>query len=305
MPDNRLRAGVELGGTKTIVVLARGTQIVREAVIRTGLPETCLTEASAVLRQWQREAEFDALGIASFGPLELDPSAPAYGHMLDTPKQGWAGAEILGMLSAGLDCPVVIDTDVNGAALAETLWGAGAEVAGASDCLCYLTIGTGLGAGFVVNGRPLHGAMHPEAGHLRMRRGPGDDFPGVCPFHGDCIEGLVSGPALAARFGMPGEQVPDGDPRWAHVADALAELVSSILLMTSARMVLIGGGVGTTRPALRQLVRERVVSALAGYLPFVTTGTIADIIREPALGTRAGPLGAIALAAMSRRSRES
>lgn len=291
-----LFAGVELGGTKMILLRARGRDIIERVSIPTTTPGETLAAAANRLRAWQAEEAFAALGIASFGPLRLDRAADDFGHMLPTPKPGWTGADIYGALSGALPCPAAIDTDVNGAALAEARWGAGAEGEMPSDALCYLTIGTGLGGGFALHGRALHGAMHPELGHIAIRRAPGDDFSGACPFHGDCIEGLVCGPALAQRFGVAGDQIQADDPRWDHVAHDIARLVGTILLTTASRQVLIGGGVGMGRAALLDAVRAKVVAQLGGYLPFVDAGSIKSIVRLPALGDQAGPLGAVALA---------
>jgi fructokinase len=187
---------------------------------------------------------------------------------------------------------VRIDTDVNGAVLAEYLWGAGQGF----DSLCYVTIGTGVGAGLLVEGRCVHGAMHPEIGHLRLRRAPGDRFAGSCAFHGDCIEGLVSGPALAKRFGMPGEEIPDDHWQWRHVASDLAELVGAILHTTAPWRIMFGGSVPLARPFLLDQVREIAVDRFASYLPFLDRRSAQDIIGLASLGTQAGPLGALALA---------
>lgn len=289
-------AGVELGGTKVVVLRARGRDIVDRVTIPTSDPATTLGAAADQLARWQVEEPFAALGIASFGPLRLDRAAADFGHMLPTPKPGWSGADMYGALAGALPCPARIDTDVNGAALAELRWGAGADSASPSDCLCYLTIGTGLGGGFAIHGRAVHGAMHPELGHMLIRRAPGDSFAGACPFHGDCIEGLVCGHALAQRFGVPGDRIPADDPRWDDVAHDIAQLVGTILLTTAARQVLIGGGVGMGRADLLDAVRAKVVAQLGGYLPFVDADSIATIVRPPALGDQAGPLGAVALA---------
>lgn len=296
MTAKPMLAGVELGGTKVVVLRARGRDIVDRVTIPTTDPATTLGAAADQLARWQAEERFAALGIASFGPLRLDRAASDFGHMLPTPKPGWSGADIYGALAGALPCPARIDTDVNGAALAELRWGAGAESAPPSDCLCYLTIGTGLGGGFAIHGRAVHGAMHPELGHMLIRRAPGDAFAGACPFHGDCIEGLVCGPALAQRFGVPGDRIPADDPRWDDVAHDIAQLVGTILLTTAARQVLIGGGVGMGRADLLDRVRAKVVAQLKGYLPFVDADSIATIVRPPALGDQAGPLGAVALA---------
>lgn len=285
-------AGIELGGTKSIATLARDREIAAQAVVPTTSPRETLQALSEQLREWFREPGFAALGIASFGPLQLAAGAPGFGTMLPTPKPGWARAPVADMLTEGIDCPWRIDTDVNAAALAEYLWGAAYCMAS----VCYITIGTGVGGGLVIEGSPVHGAMHPEIGHLRLRRAEGDGFGGNCPFHGDCIEGLVSGPALAARFGADPASVPADDPRWAMVASDIAELVCIVLLTTSAQRVLIGGGVGLAREALLPRVRAIAVERLGGYLPFFDGRSAEAIIRAPALGADAGPLGAIALA---------
>lgn len=284
--------GVELGGTKAIAVLAEGDRIVDRRVIPTTTPDATLGELRAQLGAWHAAAPLTSLGIASFGPIQLDPAHPDFGRILPTPKPDWAGAPVAAMLSDGLPCPWRIDTDVNGAALAEYRWGAGMGC----DSLCYITIGTGLGGGLVIDGRPLHGAMHPELGHLRLRRVAGDDFAGACPFHGDCAEGLVSGPALRARFGMDPAAAPDAHPAWHHVAADIAELCSAILLTTAAQRILFGGSVALSRAFLLPWIRAAVIDRLAGYLSFVDGASADDIIQPAGLGTEAGPLGAIALA---------
>lgn len=285
-------AGIELGGTKAIAVLAQGDAIVERHSIATGEPVATLSALRAILDSWAAAAPLVGLGIASFGPIQLDPRDPKFGQILATPKPGWTGAPVVALLGEGLACPMAIDTDVNGAALAEYRWGA----AQGCDSLCYLTIGTGLGGGLLIGGQPVHGAMHPEIGHSRLRRVAGDAFAGNCPFHGDCIEGLVSGPALAARFGMDPATAPDDDPIWHHVAADIAELCCAILLTTSARRILFGGSVALSRAFILPWVRETVVAQLGSYLPFVTSDSVADIIQPAGLGTDAGPLGAIALA---------
>lgn len=285
-------AGIELGGTKSIAVLARGREIMERHVVPTTTPRETQRELSARLAAWTQEPGFAGLGIASFGPLQLSKSAPGFGTMLPTPKEGWGGAPVADMFAGNLDCPWLIDTDVNAAALAEYLWGAGFGRAS----VCYITIGTGVGGGLVIGGQPVHGAMHPEIGHLKLRRAPGDTFEGTCRFHGDCIEGLISGPALAARLGADPATVPGTDLRWSVVASDLAELCCSILLTTSAQRILVGGGVGMAREGLLRQVRAFAIERLNGYLPFFDEKSAQDIIRLPALGADAGPLGAIALA---------
>lgn len=292
MEGERYFAGVELGGTKSIAVLARGPEIVEQFAVATQTPEETLAGLSAQLRQWAAAHPVAALGIASFGPIRIDPAGPDYGRMHDTPKPGWSGAMVGETLAAGLACPWLIDTDVNGAALAEYRWGAGRGM----TSLCYITIGTGVGGGLVIDGRPVHGAMHPEIGHLSLRRMPGDGFAGACRFHGDCIEGLISGPALAARFGQDPALADDEDPRWEAVASDVAELVGTILLTVSAQRTLIGGGVGLARPGVLERAGAMLAERMGGYLPFLDSGNARSILCAPVLGERAGPLGAIALA---------
>ena len=290
-------AGIELGGTKAIAVLAQGDAIVERHSIPTGEPIATLSELRAILDDWAATAPLAGLGIASFGPIQLDPRDPKFGQILATPKPGWTGAPVAALLGEGLGCPIAIDTDVNGAALAEYRWGA----AVGCDSLCYLTIGTGLGGGLLIGGQPVHGAMHPEIGHIRLRRVAGDTFPGTCPFHGDCIEGLVSGPALAARFGIDPATASDDDPIWHHVAADIAELCCAILLTTSARRILFGGSVALSRAFILPWVREIVVAQLESYLPFLTPVSVCEIIQPAGLGADAGPLGAIALALAASR----
>ena len=285
-------AGIELGGTKAIAVLAEGDRIIDRTVIATTDPHGTLSALRAELDGWMRNGPVDSVGIASFGPVQLDPKRPGYGHILATPKPGWTGAAVAPMLTDGLACPWRIDTDVNGAALAEYRWGAGMQC----DSLCYITIGTGLGGGLLLEGRPVHGAMHPEIGHLHIRRMAGDTFAGTCPFHGDCIEGLIAGPALAARFGQDIREVSDDHPLWRHVAEDLAELCGTILLTTSAQRILFGGSVAVSRAFLLPWASALVAQRLGSYLPFLQENGAGARIRPAGLGVEAGPLGAIALA---------
>lgn len=287
---NRLYAGVELGGTKCIALLTRGTDILDKAAWPTTTPDDVLAKLADYLRHHAQHV--DALGIASFGPLDLNPASRHFGYITSTPKPGWSMVDVRSPLAAALPCPTGFDTDVNAAGLAE---GRGGAAQGCS-VHAYVTIGTGLGGGLIVGGRPVHGLIHPEIGHMRIRRVPGDDFGGVCPYHGDCLEGLVSGPALAARFGQDPAQVPDGHPLWAAVAHDLAEFMANLLLTVSPERIVIGGGVAVARPALLANVHRLTADCLSGYLHGITGERLAEIIVPAALGVNAGPLGAIALA---------
>ena len=287
-----LVAGVELGGTKTIVVRAHGHEILERHRLPTTDPATTLAGARALLDGWHAAAPLAALGIASFGPVRLDPAAADHGRILATTKPGWTGAPVLAALADDLGCPAALDTDVNAAALAEARWGA----AQGADTMVYLTIGTGIGGGVVAGGRALHGRLHPEIGHVLLRRAPDDGFAGHCVFHRDCAEGLLSGPALAARFGEPAERVAADDPRWRHPVADLAQLLALLVNMVSPRRIVIGGGVGLGPPHLVTRARAAMAAVLGGYHPDLDAAALAALVRPAALGNDAGPLGAVLLA---------
>lgn len=292
LPDERVFAGLELGGTKGIALVWRAGRIVEQHQAPTTDPEQTLGSLGDWLAAHRLRDEFAGLGIASFGPVRLDPAAADYGRILTTTKPGWSGAPVLERLAQTVACPVAIDTDVNAAALAEHRWGAGQ---GCSS-LVYLTIGTGVGGGIVIDGRPVHGALHPELGHLRLRRAGGDTFVGACSFHGDCIEGLIAGPALALRFGGSIHDSAPNDPRRDFVASDLAQLFAALILTLAPQKILVGGGVGLGVPGLLDAAVAKLPALLAGYLPELDLEALQAMIAPPALGAEAGPLGAIALA---------
>lgn len=283
-----LLGGMEGGGTKFVCAVGTGPDDVRaETRFATTTPAATLAQAL----EFFRAHPIGALGVACFGPLDPDPRSPTYGHILPTPKPGWSHANVVGPLRAALGVPVAFDTDVNGAALAEWRWGA----AQGCDPALYLTIGTGIGGGALVNGQLLHGLLHPEMGHLRLPRDPArDPFPGVCPFHGDCFEGLASGPALEQRWGQPAATLPPDHPAWDLQAHYLALAVVNYVLTLAPQKIILGGGVMHTThlwPRLRAAVR----TLLNGYLPAGRFDPDAALV-PPALGDRAGVLGALALA---------
>jgi fructokinase len=274
--------GLEAGGTKVVCAVGTGPDDVRAL---TDVPTTTPGQTLARAIEFFRVHRVAALGIASFGPLDLDPASRTAGFITDTPKPGWSQVDVAGPFRRALDVPVAIDTDVNAAALAEWRWGAGVG----RDPVVYVTVGTGIGGGVVVDGRPLHGLAHPEMGHMRIPRDPGDPFPGTCPFHGDCLEGLASGVALRARRGLPPEALAVDDPVWALEARYLALGLATIVTVLSPARIVVGGGV-MRHPALLSRVAAGVQAILAGYVRV-------PAIVPPALGERAGVLGALALVA--------
>jgi fructokinase len=294
--SNPLLGGIELGGTKCICFIGTAPDDIREQVsVPTGSdPETTLNRIVDQLKVWQSlHGRFAALGIASFGPVDLATQSSTYGFITSTAKPGWRFVDVAGHLTRAFNVPTSFDTDVNGAALAEGRWGAARELAD----FAYLTVGTGVGVGLVVNGNLVYGFSHPELGHARLARLAGDDWPGACALHRDCVEGLASGTAIAARAGMPAEQVPADSPVWHAVAHALAQLLHTIVLATAPRRIILGGGVTQSRPELLSQVRALLLQSLNGYVALEElAGPIGHYIVAPGLGSRAGPLGALALA---------
>ncbi|MGA2191423.1 MAG: ROK family protein [Steroidobacteraceae bacterium] len=294
-------AGIELGGTKCICLIGTAPGDIRAQVsVPTGSePETTLARLADQLNAWQAvHGAIAALGIASFGPVDLARQSPTYGFITSTPKPGWGFVDVAGRLARAFDVPTRFDTDVNGAALAEGRWGAARKLAD----FAYVTVGTGVGVGLVVNGALVYGFGHPELGHARLARLAGDAWPGACALHHDCVEGLASGTAIAARAGMPADRIPADSPVWEPVAHALAQLLYTLVLATAPRRIILGGGVVQCRPELLTRVRTLLLQTLNGYLPLeALAGPIDHYVVAPGLGSLAGPLGALALASDAHR----
>ena len=297
--DEVYYGGVEAGGTKFVCAIGRDAQhILAQARFPTTTPEETLSKVADFFAEFMRQGvPLRGLGVASFGPLDLDPASPAFGTIRATPKKGWEDVPLLRWLQEKTGLPVVIETDVNGAALAEWLWGA---AQGKRSCL-YLTIGTGIGGGLVVEGQPFRALSHAEMGHLRLARLAGDTFEGICPFHGDCLEGLASGPALAQRVGEPAESLPPTHPAWELEAAYLAQALHTLICVLVPHQIVLGGGVMKQRHLFPRLW-HRVRASLNSYLPLREVNeSIERYIVPPALEPLSGVLGAIALA---RRAQE-
>ncbi len=282
-----LTGAIELGGTKALCAVGSSARAVIETRIPTTTPAQTLAAIESFFAPYRHELV--ALGIASFGPLELTPG-PKLGTLLRTPKPGWEGTPLASRLSQYLSVPVRIDTDVNAAALAEQRLGAGR---GANPCV-YVTVGTGIGVGVSWNGALLHGLLHPELGHLPAPAW--DDFKGVCPFHGRCLEGVASAPAIQARAGQAPDRIGAGDPLWDLEARYLAHLLATCVLAYAPQRIVLGGGV-FERAGLLERVRPHLLKELAGYIPRseLSEAGVTDYVRRPHFGQRAGLIGAFLL----------
>ncbi|MFM5930700.1 MAG: ROK family protein [Novosphingobium sp.] len=291
--SDRLIGAVEAGGTKFVLALARadGT-VLAEARIATRTPAECFPEMAAFFRNAAAaHGAISAFGVASFGPIGIDPASPDYGRFTTTPKPGWAGARFHDALGE-FGAPIVVDTDVNGAALGEWAQGAG------QGCrtIAYTTVGTGIGTGVVCDGRSLAGFSHYEAGHITVARDPAaDPFPGRCPYHGDCLEGLASGPAIEDRWGTSLSKLASPADKIALIAGYLGQLAANLVLMHMPDRLVFGGGV-MKAPGLIEALRLATERRLAGYVqaPQLDPGLERYIV-TPGLGDEAGITGAVLL----------
>ena len=289
MSDAPLIAGIELGGTKCVCILATGPDAVEEEVrIPTTAPAETLAAIEAVLDRWRG---FAAVGVASFGPVGVDRHAPDWGRVTVTTKPGWSHTDIGRRLERRYAVPVGFHTDVVGAALAEAKWGAAEGLVE----IAYVTVGTGIGVGLIADGRPVDGLTHQELGHVRPVRLAGDDWVGACPFHGGCVEGLASGSAIAARVGRRAEELAADDPAWDGVVHALGQLLHTLVLTGVPRRIVMGGGVMTGAAHLLPRARDAMTKSLGGYSMLPEVALAETYVVPAGLGNNAGPLGAVLL----------
>lgn len=279
--------GIEAGGTKFVCAVGTGPDDIED---RVRIPTTTPQETLSEVRSYFADRHVDAVGIATFGPVETRPGRKNFGTITTTPKPGWAGADLVGAVHDVLDVPVTIDTDVNGAALAEARWGAGA---GYSSVL-YVTVGTGVGGGVAIDGRPIRGLVHPEMGHVGVERLAGDTFAGVCPFHGDCFEGMASGTSIRTRWGRPADELGPGlDLALATETHYLAAGFRQFVYTLAPDVIVMGGGVSQLR-GIHAATNRKLIEMMAGYA--VQPEHREGFVVPPGLGGDAGIIGALALA---------
>jgi fructokinase len=291
-----LFGAIEAGGTKWNCLVASDPQDVRaEERFETTKPVETLQKVVEFFKRYQDETgqSLTAIGIACFGPVDLDINSPGYGHITTTPKPGWSNTDVVGAVQQGLKVPVAFDTDVNGAAVGEAVWGA---AQGLSDFL-YITIGTGIGGGGIAGGKPIHGLIHPEMGHIRLPHDWDEDpYKGFCLYHGDCFEGLASGPAINDRWGVKGEGLPPDHPAWKLETHYIALALQNYICTLSPQRVILGGGV-MEQHHLFPRIRANVQAYLNSYVRSPALfEEIDEYIVPPGLGKRAGVMGALALA---------
>ena len=283
---------IEAGGTKFVCAVGSKPEDLKITQLPTTAPGATTASAVAFLREHSGD-QLQAVGIGSFGPVDLCPSSPTFGYITSTPKSGWQNYDFAGAVRTALGVPVGFDTDVNAAALGEARWGAAQSL---SDFL-YLTIGTGIGGGAIVNGRVLHGLLHPEMGHIRIPHDFNrDPYAGSCPFHGDCLEGLASGPAMQQRWGMQAEDLPAHHAAWPLEAHYLALGLANWVCTLSPRCILLGGGV-MQQEWLFEMIREELARLLNGYVRAKElTENLDRYVIPPKLGNQSGIIGALVLA---------
>jgi len=296
---NLLYGAIEAGGTKFICAVAdaQGRTLATTRIPTTNPHDTLSACAGFFSAQQKDGSAYAAIGIAAFGPVDLHSSSPTYGHILATPKPQWSHTNLVAPFSS-FGCPVNVDTDVNAAALAESLHGAGRGC----EVVVYITVGTGIGGGVSIKGKTLHGAMHPEMGHISVRKHEHDrDFAGTCPFHGDCLEGLACGPAIVARYGASLDALPEDHEAFDVISHYLGQLAATVILMLSPERLIMGGGV-MGNPRMLERVRRKTAQQLNGYVVSVRGSFLPSLdalLASPGLGDQSGITGALAMARLA------
>lgn len=291
----KLYGGIEAGGTKFVCIIGMNPdEIFKEERFPTTNPEETINRAVDFFRPYHSSGDLEAIGIASFGPVDLNKNSPTYGFITSTPKPGWANVDLRGEIQRKLSVPVAFDTDVNAAAYGEKYW---VPENRNLDPFIYVTIGTGIGVGGIINGSLLHGLVHTEAGHMAIPHDlEKDPFPGVCPFHGDCWEGLASGVSMYERWGKLPQDLPDDHPAWELETGYTASALVNLIYTYSPMRIILGGGV-SQHPFFHTVVREKVLRINNHYVQSsAILDDIENFILPPALGNRSGGLGAIAMA---------
>ena len=279
---------LEAGGTKMVCAIGNEKgEIFEKISIPTKTPETTMPE----MIQWFQSKKIETLGIGCFGPIDPDKDSPTYGYITSTPKLAWKDYNIVGAFEEQLCCPVGFDTDVNGSALGEVTFG---QAKGKKN-IVYLTVGTGVGAGVYAEGKLLHGMLHPEAGHILMRKHPEDHYEGKCPYHKTCLEGLAAGPAIEARWGKKGIELADKKEVWELEAYYIGQALVDLILVLSPEKIILGGGV-MHQEHMMPLVREEVRKQMAGYIKTKQMDDLDNYIVLPSLNDNQGIMGALKLA---------
>ncbi len=279
---------LEAGGTKMVCAIGDETGTIFEQIsIPTETPEITMPK----LIDYFKEKEVEALGVACFGPLELDKKAPNYGHITTSTKVHWRNFDVVGNFEKELGCPIGFDTDVNGSVLGEVTFGQ----AKGKSCVIYITIGTGVGAGIYIEGKLLHGMLHPEAGHVRITKRQSDTYQGKCPFHPNCLEGLAAGPAIEERWGKKAIELADKEEVWDLEADYIAQALVGYILTLSPEMIILGGGV-MHQEQLFPLIREKVTRMLGGYVQAEELQDMEHYIVPASLHDDQGIMGCLELA---------
>ena len=279
---------LEAGGTKMVCAVGDETGHIED---RVSIPTTVPGETIPLITDYFRDKGIEAMGVASFGPIDPDPESPSYGHITTTPKPGWRNCDLLGLLKKEFPIPMGFDTDVNGSLLGEVTYG---DSRGLKDAV-YITIGTGVGGGVMSGGRLVHGMLHPELGHMRLLPHPDDTYKGRCPFHGRCLEGLASGPAIMERWGRPAQELSDRPEVWEMEAYYIAQAVTTLILVLSPMRVILGGGV-MHQMSLFPLIRKETLSMLNGYVAAAPLSDMEHYIVPASLGDDQGIMGCFKLA---------